>query len=324
VDAVVVGDEDSHAMKITLIHNPKAGEGQAAKSIVKLMTDAGHEVQHRSIKKDWQPLLKESADLLVAAGGDGTVRQVALAAAKHGLRFAAIPIGTANNIAKSVGVLGEAAALIESWQDSPRLEQPFDIGEATAPWGKERFIEGVGAGLIGDLISREEEVAAEGKLLGRATDRALHLTCELVRDLKARRWQIRADGEDLSGDYIAVEVLNIRFVGPNLPLAPRAFPGDGLLDVVLVRKDDREALIEYLENRLRLASGQLPKLKCARAKRIEMLAPAGIRWHLDDKNWPKDGPSDEKAEVSVECLEGAVTFVAAAEAEDDHDDTDEV
>jgi diacylglycerol kinase family enzyme len=309
-------------MKITLVHNPKAGEGQAAKSIVKLMTDAGHEVQHRSIKKDWQPLLKESADLLVAAGGDGTVRQVALAAAKHGLRFAAIPIGTANNIAKSVGVLGEAAELIEGWEDAPSHEQPFDIGEATAPWGTERFVEGVGAGLIGDLISREGEVAAEGKLLGRATDRALHLTCELVRELKARRWEIWADGQGLSGDYIAVEVLNIRFVGPNLPLAPRAFPGDGLLDVVLVRRQDREALLEYLENRLRLASGQLPELRCARAKHIEMTAPAGIRWHLDDKNWPKDRPSNEKAEVTVECLKGAVTFVAAPEAADDHEDPD--
>jgi diacylglycerol kinase family enzyme len=143
-----------------------------------------------------------------------------------------------------------------------------------------------------------------------------------VRDLKARRWQIRADGEDLSGDYIAVEVLNIRFVGPNLPLAPRAFPGDGLLDVVMVRRQDREALLEYLDNRLRLASGQLPELKCARANRIEMLAPAGVRWHLDDKNWPKDGPYDEKAEVTVECLPGAVTFVAAAEAEDGDEHSD--
>ena len=204
---------------------------------------------------DWKAFLKKPADLVVAAGGDGTVRRVALAAAEHGLPFAVIPIGTANNIAKSIGLLGDAGELIESWSASPRARHPFDLGEVVAPWGEGRFVEGVGGGLIADLIEREDEVAADAKLLGGETDRALHLLCELVGEARMRRWQIKADGKDLSGEYFAVEVLNIRFVGPNLPLAPDAFPGDGLLDVVLLGKDDRQPLLDYLEKRMHLASG---------------------------------------------------------------------
>lgn len=302
-------------MKIALIHNPNAGEGQEAKSIVRLMTDAGHEVQHRSIKKDWEPLLKEPADLVVAAGGDGTVRRVALKAAKQRLPFAAIPIGTANNIAKSIGVVGDAAELIESWSASPRKAQPFDLGEAVAPWGRGRFVEGVGGGLVADLISREDEIAADATLLGQAMDRALHLLIEIARDAPLLPWDVMADDEDLSGDYFAVEVLNIRFVGPNLPLAPGAFPGDGLLDVVLLGEDDRKPLLNYLESRLHLASGEMPVFGYARASEIEILAPKGVRWHLDDKCWPDTGPPTAESRLTISCLAGAVTFVAAPAAD---------
>ena len=299
-------------MKITLIHNPGAGDGQDVKALVRLITDAGHDLRYRSTKQDWKALLKEPADLVVAAGGDGTVRRVALEAASRCLPFSAIPIGTANNIAKTVGLLGEAAELIETWSTSPRAEQPFDLGEVEAPWGTKRFVEGVGAGLVADLISREDEIAADAKLLGRATDRALHLLSVLVREEPVHRWKIRADDKDLSGDYFSIEVMNTRFVGPNLPLAAKAFPGDGLLDIVLLRKSDREPLHAFLESQLHLASGAMPELKVVQAREIEIRAPAGVCWHLDDHNWPEGEPPPKKAaDITVRCLTGALKFLAA-------------
>jgi diacylglycerol kinase family enzyme len=301
-------------MKITLVHNPKAGDGQDSKALVLLMTEAGHEVRHGSVKDNWDELLEKQTDLVVAAGGDGTVRRVALAAAERGLRFAAIPVGTANNIAKSIGMLGDAGELIESWSTSPRHAQPFDLGEAEAPWGSARFVEGVGAGLIGELIEREDDIA-EGTFLGREMDRALHLLCELVTDAKVHRWKIQADGKDVSGDYFAVEVLNIRFVGPNLPLAPKAFPGDGRFDAVLLRERDRKPLLAYLESRMHLAAAQLPELRVVRAKEFKLTAPAAARWHLDDRNWPSGGPAERNGVVTIRCLPGALTFVAGPQAE---------
>lgn len=297
-------------MQITLIHNPGAGDGQDVKALVRLISDAGHDLRYRSSKKGWERLLDERSDLVVAAGGDGTVGKVAMAAADRGLPFAAVPIGTANNIAKTIGVFGDAADLIETWSTSPRSEQPFDLGEVVAPWGSKRFVEGVGGGLIADLIAREEEVA-DATLLGRETDRALHVLAELVRETPVRLWQVRADGKSFSGNYFALEVLNIQFVGPNLPLAPGAFPGDGLLDVVMIGETDRELLLEYLDNRLRLASARMPELRTARARHIEIVSPAGVHWHVDDGNWPVAEPLASPAKLTVRCLAGAVTFIAA-------------
>jgi diacylglycerol kinase family enzyme len=229
-------------MKITLIHNPGAGDGQDVNALVRLITDAGHDLRRRSTKQDWKSLLDEPTELVIAAGGDGTVRRVALEAASRCLPFSAIPIGTANNIAKTVGLLGEAADLIETWSPSPRAEHPFDLGEVTAPWGTERFVEGVGAGLVADLIG--------------------------------------------------------------------AYPGDGMLDVVRLRKADREPLHEYLESQLHLASGKMPELEVVRASEIEIVAPAGVRWHLDDHNWPDEELPKVKAELTVRCLPGALKFIA--------------
>lgn len=298
-------------MKITLIHNPGAGDGQDVRALVRLITDAGHDLRFCSTKQDWKKLLKAPTDLVVAAGGDGTVRRVALEAAERCLPFSAIPVGTANNIAKTVGLLGEAADLIETWSTSPRAAHPFDLGEVAAPWGTERFVEAVGAGLVADLISREDEIAADAKLLGRATDRALHLLADLVREEPLHDWRIRADGRDLSGKYFSVAVMNTRFVGPNLPLAARAYPGDEQLDVVLLREADREPLYQYLGSRLHLASGQMPKLPVTRAATVQIDAPAGVRWHLDDKCWPSADPPGKPATLIVRCLPGALKFVAA-------------
>ena len=61
-------------MKITLIHNPTAGSGQETEDLVRLITDAGHDVHPPVEREDgWEQSLQDPADLVVAAGGDGTV-----------------------------------------------------------------------------------------------------------------------------------------------------------------------------------------------------------------------------------------------------------
>jgi len=56
---------------------------------------------------------------------------------------------------------------------------------------------------------------------------------------------IRLDGKEMSGDYVLLEAMNVRYVGPNLDLVPRADINDGLLDVVLVGSGERGKLKPY-------------------------------------------------------------------------------
>jgi diacylglycerol kinase (ATP) len=93
------------------------------------------------------------------------------------------------------------------------------------------------------------------------------------------------DGRDISGRYLLLEALNVRYVGPNLHLAPDSQPGDGQFDVVLVTEAERDRLLHYLEhwqdNRERLAV--LPTLR-GRRLQIEW---TGYALHIDDKLRPK-------------------------------------
>jgi len=296
-------------MRIALVHNPTAGGGHDVDDLVRLLTDAGHEVRHRSSKGDWKSLLQDWGDLVVAAGGDGTVRKVALAAADHGMPFGVLPVGTANNIGKTLGMLGDARELVDGWSANPPPKRRLDLGEVSGPSGTQRFVESMGGGPVAELIGRGEEIEEDAKLLGRETDRALHLLAELLREAAPFPWRITAGGEDLSREYLAVEVLNIRFVGPNVPLAPDADPSDGLLDVVVVGKEDREPILTYLENRLNLASGSMPPLRTIRASQVQVVAPAGARLHVDDSAWPSDDAPADPIRLEVRCLPGAVALL---------------
>ena len=292
-------------MKISLIYNPTAGGGQDGAELADLFTEAGHEVRRRSSQGRWQELLQDPGDLLVAAGGDGTVTKVALAAAEVGVPFAILPFGTANNVGKSLDLSGESRQLVDSLEAAAADPLPFDLGIAAGPWGEARFVEGIGGGLMADLLAAREVVAHPTALVGRETDRALHVLGELLERATPEIWGVMADGSDRSGEYLAVELLNVAFAGPNIPLAPNASPTDGTLDLVLVTEDDREAVIAYVSDRLKLAAGTLPPLTRLVVTEVELHPPPGVRLRLDDEGWPDENPLESGARVRARILPGA-------------------
>jgi diacylglycerol kinase family enzyme len=301
-------------VRITLIHNPGAGKQQRGESheLVKMLEDAGHRVRYRSAKKKGlRRVLDKRADLVVIAGGDGTVAKVArrLADLRSDVPVALLPSGTANNVARSLGVLKRPfEEIVRTWADARRVR--VDVGIARGPWGERHFIEGVGAGLFANLIAEpdseklKERAAAVESGLRRLRDRALH--CEPM-EIEAS-----LDGQDISGHYILVEAINLPYIGPNLHLALESRPGDGQLDVVLVTQAERERLIRYLddwqENRERLAV-----LPTRRGRRL-LIEWTGFALHIDDKLRPKPKakPEEIAGAVEVRIAEAAVEFLVPA------------
>lgn len=297
-------------MKIDLLYNPTAGTGTEIAEILELLAEAGHRVRHRSSKGKWRDLLQDSGKLLVAAGGDGTVRKIALAAAETGRPFAILPLGTANNVAKSLEIVGTTREVIDRWS-ADEGGVGFDIGEARASWGRTRFIESLGGGLFAELLAREGEIGVGHALVGREMDQALHVLCEELRVARAARWRIEVDGHDVSGEYLAVEILNIRFAGPNVLLDRDATPTDGLFDVVTIGEADRGQLARYLEDRLHLASGHIPRHVVRRGREIRLVPPPGARLRADDRLWPKK-PIDAPTWIRVKCRPGAARLIGVS------------
>ncbi len=217
-------------MRITLIHNPGAGSRNAdGDKLLKLLEEEGHEVRVQSADDDgWDKALSWPADWVAVAGGDGTVARVAKAVVGRGIPLAPLPAGTANNIARSLGLVDRPwEELIHGWPNARRVK--LDVGLATGPWGKRYFVEGVGAGLFACLLSRP---ASKGRRVQRKppearVDGALHRLETEAETCKPVEMRMSLDGKDLSGRYLLAEALSLPYVGPNLFLAPDSQLGDG-------------------------------------------------------------------------------------------------
>jgi diacylglycerol kinase family enzyme len=73
--------------------------------------------------------VEAGADLVVAAGGDGTVRACAEALAGTGIPLAIVPLGTANLVARALGVPGQAGRALGVAFGG--RDQPIDLGRVT-------------------------------------------------------------------------------------------------------------------------------------------------------------------------------------------------
>jgi diacylglycerol kinase family enzyme len=295
-------------VRVLLFHNPDAGDRELSRTeLSSRLADAGHQATYRSIDDaDWQDALGTAdAELIAVAGGDGAVRKVLLAAGEAGDRrpFAILPIGTANNVARTLGLIGPMSEVLDAW--APPNGRPFDIGWVEA--GKERrsFVEAVGGGLFAELISHGKKVIEGPDLLGHALDRSLVVLRGLLTDARPTRLGLSLDGTDLSGDYLGIEALNTRFAGPNVALSPGADPADGQLDLVLIRPDDRDGLLAYVDDRLAFGEAVLPELVMRRGREGRLSPPERWPLHVDDRPWEPR----EMAPIRVGITAAAITIL---------------
>ena len=266
-------------MRISMLFNHGAGRGPSLGSVRESLARAGHEiVRVIDRKEDAGRLSEPPAELAVAAGGDGTVSAAARALAGTQVPLAILPIGTANNIAFTLGVDGPDEKLAASWHTAPvRL---LDLGVVNGSWGSRRFVEGVGGGLVEACMRAiQKRPVPDGEPPPWQLVRALRRYTEALARLEPRPWELSLDGRQLTGNFLLVEVLNARAVGPNLELAPDASPFDGQLAVVTATADDREVLAAYLADLLAGRESRLA-LPVEPATYVEIATPHPL--HVDD------------------------------------------
>ena len=103
-------------MRVLLIHNPKAGNRKhSKKELMASLTRCGHQAFYQSAKaRGWKKTFKKPVDLAIAAGGDGTVHKTAWQLLDSGLPLSILPLGTANNLARSLGFTGSVDEILQS------------------------------------------------------------------------------------------------------------------------------------------------------------------------------------------------------------------
>jgi diacylglycerol kinase (ATP) len=175
------------------------------------------------------------APLVVAIGGDGTIRDVATDLVGTDVPLAIVPAGTANLFASTVGVPRGAEEAARAIADArPR---PVDLGLVT--WGtvdggaSEPRIFVVAAGIGFDSVLMASTDAAAKRRLGRYAYFATG--ARMLRHVTGIPVRLTADGDVIETVAIQVMVANGGELIPGLlrPALP-IDPNDGLLDVILV------------------------------------------------------------------------------------------
>jgi diacylglycerol kinase (ATP) len=302
--------------KATLLHNPTAGDNDfSKKELIQSISKGGFDVAYASVKKsDWKVFAADT-DFLIIAGGDGTVRRVAKELMKRKriekqYPLAILPHGTANNIAGTLNINGTVKDIVKGWEKSGLKR--FDIGKVHGIEEDMFFLEAFGLGVFPRLIKVMEKMDDEiGDDVDHKLKIALSVLYDIVLNYKPQKCKITADGVQHIGDYLMVEVMNAKSIGPRLELASQGDPGDGEFDVVIITEQDKDKFEQYLLNQINDGSDTFT-FTTIRAKKVD------IEWegkdvHVDDERLKSDGGG----KVSIEMLPGMLEFMVQ-ESEGNH------
>ena len=184
-------------------------------------------------------------DLVVAAGGDGSVGRTARQLVGGTVPIAVLPLGTANNLALILDA-GKHDLLdrIAEWSIVP-----FDAGTIEFDRNRDWFFEGFGVGAFAETAAAltAQDRAGSGESSREAElARDVAALCERSRTQTPFEAEVHVNGQVIYASLLMLEVLNIGRLGPNVELAPDVDPADGLLDVVLVEESQRELLTTFL------------------------------------------------------------------------------
>ncbi|HEY3081178.1 MAG TPA: diacylglycerol kinase family protein [Chloroflexota bacterium] len=169
--------------------------------------------------------LAAGARLVVAAGGDGTVHEVAEALIGHDVPMAIMPLGSLLNLGRAFNVPRDldAAARIAAEQRIVRM----DIGRASTAMGSRLFLEGAGVGFEAGLF-------AYGNRIDAGRRRAIRLLWRFVTRYSPRSLVLTVDGqsEEVRRAFM-VGIAITPYIGLALNAAPEAKIDDRQFDVVV-------------------------------------------------------------------------------------------
>ncbi len=217
-------------MKVRIIANPVSGGGRgktAAQSLQDLLAGALGSAELILTKKSGdagEEAGRPGADCIVAVGGDGTVNEIANGMRDAGPTLAILPMGTANVVARELGIPRDPQAVAKMIVEHHVRE--MDVGVTD---GK-RFLLGAGAGFdaaVAQAVSEHRGSSSSYlKWIGPTLSTAFSYSYPKIRAV--------VDGEEVSRTAQYAIVGNCRYSAGMFAATPKAKIDDGLLDVCLM------------------------------------------------------------------------------------------
>jgi diacylglycerol kinase (ATP) len=236
-----------------MIHNPAAGSRKAARfgRLLNALVAEGClvEVLRTAARGDAEAFARGARggdwDVLVVAGGDGTVNEVVNGLGEDAPPLAIVPMGTANVAARELRMPSAPEAVARVITES-RVAEVF-AGVANG----RRFLAMAGVGF--DALVVEAVNARLKRLIGRGAY-ALEIVRQLVR-FTGGRYAVTIDGRTY--EAASVVLAKARFYGGRFVCAPAASLAEPALHVCLFGRSGRAAALRYIAG---LVLGLLPRM----------------------------------------------------------------
>jgi diacylglycerol kinase family enzyme len=217
------------------------------------------------------------AAIVVAAGGDGTVHEVAngiLRAGRQEVALAVVPVGSANDYAYS---LENPACWSEGTSTGPG-SRAVDVGWVRCANGRERyFVNGLGLGFNGAVTQESRRI----RWLRGVPLYSWALVRAAWRRFQAPCMTLTVDSQVRQEPTLALTVAIGRREG-NFILAPEAKLDDGLFDYLQAGALSRWELVQYIPG---MISGRLPKddpaIWTGLCREVSLSSEASLVVHLD-------------------------------------------
>ncbi len=279
--------------KVKLIYNPHAGQ---KRSLIPLKTQYSLEdivgiFQQYQIPVDSFPSKsvedaielakssqKEGYEVVVAAGGDGTVATIAHGLVGTDVALAVLPMGSVMNIARMLAVPNDmemAIALIKIGR-----VRKIDVAEITRIDGqkmeeKSYFLEQAGIGFDADLHYYLSGLFERGEYAS-----ILKLFKLFVFPLFGKRIEVEVDGKVIEKKARMVLVSNGPYSGPGLNFAPKSKLNDHKLMISIFHLN-KLGLIKFLLNLILRRKAHTSKIKVIEGEKITIRSKEQKLVHAD-------------------------------------------
>jgi diacylglycerol kinase (ATP) len=201
--------------------------------------------------------IRDGVDVVVAAGGDGTIGLVASELLRQPIALGVLPLGTVMNVARMLGLPRDPDAAASVLATAPI--RTIDVGEARG----RPFFEAGSVGMNAAMF-REAQRFDEGDWL------SILRSVWVALRYRPARMMIELDDREARTRALMVTVSNGPYTGAGMTVAPDARLDDGLFDVRVFRGFSKPELLRHLAS---IAFGRRrysPHIETHRSRRVSI------------------------------------------------------
>jgi YegS/Rv2252/BmrU family lipid kinase len=245
----------------------------------------------------------EGYELVIAAGGDGTVHEVV-----NGLmqvpqerrpRLGVVPLGSGNDFAHAVGVgMNPSEALHKVFNGEPRA---IDIGMLESDSGRREYWDNtLGIGFDATVTIRSHTLPViRGFLMY-----LIAVLQTIALNHHAPRMQIRTDEETWDEEILMFVIGNGPREGGGFMVTPDAVMDDGIFHYAAIRKVSRPMMLRLVPEVMNGTHGRFKQIRMGTLRKMELQADAPLWIHIDGEVF--SGFGTDVRGLKTEIMPGAL------------------